>query len=68
MERKFKNITITSKSNYTINSDWFFWITICIKENLNKYGIGIIDFLNAQFIIDNLVPDEIKTVNDITFT
>jgi len=39
-----------------------------IKENLNKYGIGIIDFLNAQFIIDNLVPDEIKTVNDITFT
>ena len=39
-----------------------------IKENLKKYGIGIIDFLNAQYIIDNLVPDEIKTVNDITFT
>ena len=39
-----------------------------IKENLNKHGVGIIDFLNAQYIIDNLVPDETKTIDNITFT
>ena len=39
-----------------------------IKENLNKYGVGIIDFLNTQYIIDNLVPDETKTIDNITFT
>ncbi len=38
-----------------------------IKENLNPFGFGVIDFMNSEFVIDNLVPEEIKTVDDITF-
>ena len=38
-----------------------------IKSNLNAFGFGVIDFMNTDFIIDNLVPEETKTVDDITF-
>ncbi len=38
-----------------------------IKANLNDYGFGVIDFMNSEFIIDNLVPEEIKTVDGIDF-
>ncbi len=38
-----------------------------IKEDLNEYGFGVIDFMNTEFIIDNLVPEETKTVNGIEF-
>jgi len=38
-----------------------------IKANLKENGIGVIDFLNADFVIDNLVPQEVKTVEHITF-
>ena len=38
-----------------------------IKEDLNEYGFGVIDFMNTEFIIDNLVPEETKTVDNIEF-
>ena len=38
-----------------------------IKANLNDFGFGVIDFMNSEFIIDNLVPENTKTVNGITF-
>lgn len=38
-----------------------------IKENLKPNGIGVIDFLNADFIINQLVHDETKTVDTIDF-
>lgn len=38
-----------------------------IKSNLNETGFGVIDFMNSDFVIDNLVPEEVKTVDDITF-
>ena len=38
-----------------------------IKANLNAFGFGVIDFMNSEFVIDNLVPKEVKTVDDITF-
>ncbi|MFK7000479.1 class I SAM-dependent methyltransferase [Flavobacterium oreochromis] len=40
---------------------------IAIKESLTEYGFAVIDFLNANYIINNLVPEEIKTVNEIVF-
>ncbi len=40
---------------------------ISIKESLTKYGFGVIDFMNVANVIDNLVPDEIKTVDGIDF-
>jgi len=38
-----------------------------IKTDLNAHGFGVIDFMNSDFVIDNLVPEDTKTVNDIDF-
>ena len=38
-----------------------------IKANLNEFGFGVIDFMNTEFIIDNLVPENTKTVDGIDF-
>ena len=38
-----------------------------IKTNLNDAGFAVIDFMNSEFVIANLVPEEIKTVDDIEF-
>ena len=38
-----------------------------IKTELNDFGFGVIDFMNSEFVIDNLVPEEIKTVDSIDF-
>jgi len=38
-----------------------------IKENLNDYGFGVIDFMNCDYIVDHLIPEEIKTIENIEF-
>ncbi len=38
-----------------------------IKANLNEFGFGVIDFMNSDFVIDNLVPEEVKVVDGIAF-
>lgn len=38
-----------------------------IKDNLMPNGIGVIDFFNAEQVIANLVEEEIKQVEHITF-
>jgi SAM-dependent methyltransferase len=38
-----------------------------IKANLKPNGIGVIDFMNSEFVMNNLKPDEIKTVDGIDF-
>jgi len=38
-----------------------------IKKNLNEYGFGVIDFMNSDFVIKNLVEQDIKTVEGIDF-
>lgn len=38
-----------------------------IKTNLNETGFGVIDFMNSDYVIDNLVPENIKTVDGIDF-
>jgi SAM-dependent methyltransferase len=38
-----------------------------IKANLKNNGIGVIDFMNVDYVIDNLVTDNIKTVEGIDF-
>lgn len=40
---------------------------LAIKESLTEYGFGVIDFMNANYVIDNLVPEEVKTVDGIDF-
>lgn len=38
-----------------------------IKESLSEYGFAVIDFMNVTNVIENLVPEETKTVDDIDF-
>ena len=38
-----------------------------IKADLNDFGFGVIDFMNVDFVIDNLVPEDVKTVEGIDF-
>lgn len=38
-----------------------------IKANLNAYGFGVIDFMNSDYVINNLVKEDIKTVEGIDF-
>ncbi|WP_417291574.1 class I SAM-dependent methyltransferase [Corallibacter sp.] len=38
-----------------------------IKADLNTYGFGVIDFMNTDYVIDNLVAKDVKTVAGIDF-
>jgi SAM-dependent methyltransferase len=38
-----------------------------IKDSINEYGFGVIDFFNSDFIIEHLVAEETKEINGITF-
>src|SRR6187402_2891720 len=40
---------------------------IAIKHSLSEYGFAVIDFMNTYTVLENLIPDEIKEVDDITF-
>ena len=38
-----------------------------IKSNLNECGFGVIDFMNVNHVIENLVPEDTKIMDGITF-
>ncbi len=38
-----------------------------IQQSLNNTGFGVIDFMNVDYIIEHLVPEETKTVEHIDF-
>ena len=38
-----------------------------IKESLSEYGFAVIDFMNVNQVIETLVPEEVKTVDEIDF-
>ncbi|WP_025740165.1 class I SAM-dependent methyltransferase [Aquimarina pacifica] len=38
-----------------------------IKSDLNEKGVGVIDFMNVEYVINTLVPEETKIVDNITF-
>ena len=38
-----------------------------IKAELNEFGFGVIDFMNVNYVIDQLVIEDVKTVEGINF-
>lgn len=38
-----------------------------IKADLNETGFGVIDFMNVDYVINNMVDQDIKTIDGITF-
>ena len=52
---------------YFDNDEDNFKTLSAIKESLTEYGFAVIDFLNADYVINNLVAEEVKTVDGIDF-
>ena len=40
---------------------------VAIKKSLSEYGFAVIDFMNVNQVIENLVAEETKIVDEITF-
>lgn len=40
---------------------------MAIKNSLSEYGFAVIDFMNVNQVLENLVPNEVKTVDGIDF-
>ena len=38
-----------------------------IQQNLKEDGFAVIDFMNVDYVIENLIPNELKTVEGIDF-
>lgn len=38
-----------------------------IRDSLSEYGFAVIDFMNVDFVLENLIPEETKTVEGIEF-
>ena len=38
-----------------------------VRDSLSEYGFAVIDFMNVDFVLENLVPSETKTVDGIDF-
>ncbi len=38
-----------------------------IQTELNEFGFGVIDFMNVNYVIENLVAENVKTVQGIDF-
>ncbi|MGV8814103.1 MAG: class I SAM-dependent methyltransferase [Gelidibacter sp.] len=38
-----------------------------IRDDLNESGFGVIDFMNVDVVIENLVPEDVKTIGGIDF-
>lgn len=52
---------------YFDNEEDNFKTLLAIKESLTEYGFAVIDFMNANYVLNNLVPEETKTVDGIAF-
>lgn len=40
---------------------------IAVKESLSEYGFAVLDYLNTEHVLENLVAEETKVVDNITF-
>ncbi len=52
---------------YFENEEDNFKTLAAIKNSLTEYGFAVIDFMNANYVIENLVAEEVKTVDEIDF-
>jgi len=52
---------------YFENNDDNLETLIAIKNSLNEYGFAVLDFMNVQKVTENLVAEEVKEVEGITF-
>ncbi|MFB9079854.1 class I SAM-dependent methyltransferase [Flavobacterium procerum] len=67
-EEKFDAIfNLFTSFGYFENDDDNLTTLKAIKESLSNYGFAVIDFMNVTNVIETLVPEEVKTVDEIDF-
>lgn len=67
-EEKFDAIfNLFTSFGYFENDEDNLTTLIAIKESLSEYGFAVIDFMNVAQVIETLIPEETKTVEDIDF-
>jgi SAM-dependent methyltransferase len=67
-EQKFDAIlNLFTSFGYFENDDDNLTTIKAIKESISEYGFAVIDFMNVPNVLTNLVPDEVKTVENIDF-
>lgn len=67
-EEKFDAIfNLFTSFGYFENDDDNLTTLKAIKESLSEYGFAVIDFMNINQVIETLVPEETKTVDEIDF-
>jgi SAM-dependent methyltransferase len=67
-EEKFDAIfNLFTSFGYFENDDDNLTTLKAIKASLSEYGFAVIDFMNVTQVIETLVPEEIKTVDEIDF-
>ncbi|MGV9002925.1 class I SAM-dependent methyltransferase [Flavobacterium sp.] len=67
-EEKFDAIfNLFTSFGYFENEEGDLKTLIAIRESLSDYGFAVIDFMNSTQVIDNLIPEELKTVDGIDF-
>lgn len=52
---------------YFENEEDNFTTLKAIKESVSEYGFAVIDFMNVPNVLSNLVPEEVKNVENIDF-
>lgn len=40
---------------------------MAIRDELNDFGFGVIDFMNSDYVIENLVPEDDRVIQNIAF-
>ncbi|MEI7510024.1 MAG: class I SAM-dependent methyltransferase [Flavobacterium sp.] len=67
-EEKFDAIfNLFTSFGYFDNDDDNLKTLITIKESLSEYGFAVIDFMNVPFVLDHLIAEETKTIEEIDF-
>jgi SAM-dependent methyltransferase len=67
-DQKFDAIfNLFTSFGYFENEEDNFTTLKAIKESVSEYGFAVIDFMNVPNVLSNLVPEEIKNVENIDF-
>lgn len=60
-------LNLFTSFGYFDNEDEHVTFLKAIKAQINELGIGVIDFLNANFVKNNIIPEEVKIIENIEF-
>lgn len=67
-EEKYDAIfNLFTSFGYFENEEDNYKTLLAIQESLSEYGFAVIDFMNVNYVLQNLVPEETKTIEGIDF-